>query len=225
MMVPLSEAAKLFSCSVEGLKDMIRRGMPSMKQSQKGNGRGGAPRLMVDPEICRNWMIENKVRTFMKMEVRAAEEKSKPAVDKPAEKPTPAPVKEQASVNVKPGVDGAVDRLRAIELRAFSDYVRARNSGDVMTQKSMMTLHSEAVKRMLEAEKVVDNHAIVEAEVWGRMTVAMVAWADAIKALVEQMPRALAARCNVQEPHVAEKALRDWLDSQFYPMLGRDPKT
>lgn len=241
--VNIQEAAKLFSCSVRGIREWVNKGMPCTKEMKKKTGKVGPPRLQFDPEACRNWLIENNVRTFMKSEIRHSMESGAAQVSSPAATipavPVAAPTlpaqsqapvaqaaaKESSAVNVKPGVDGAVDRLRAIELRAFSDYVRARNAGDTMGMRAHMKLHSEAVRRMLEAEGVIDSHKGVEAEVWGRMSVAMTAWADAIKALVEQMPRAMASRCNVSEPAMAEKALRDWIDSQLYPMLGRDPKT
>jgi hypothetical protein len=222
MMIPLSEAAKLFSCSVEGLKDMIRRGLPAVKQSQKGNGRGGAPRLVVDPEVCRNWMIENKVRTFMKSEVKHTEPSANlPKVGFSDVKPQ---VKEPVQVNVTPGLDGAVDRLRAIELRAFSDYVRARNAGDVLGQRNYMKLHSEAVKRMLDAEDVIEQRKAIEAAVWSKVEQDLTAWAAPVRALVEQMPRSLASRCNVTDPSAAEAALRDFVTTQLFPMMGRSPK-
>jgi hypothetical protein len=219
----IPEAAKLFTCTPATVGDWIRKGMPASTEVKKNTGRRGKPKHLVDPVAARNWLIEHNVRTFMKSEVAASAAAAPVAAVVAAPVPVAADPAKQA-MNIKPGVDGAVDRLRQIELRAFSDYVKARNAGDVMGQRAHMKLHSEAVKRMLEAEGEVDDHKGVEAEQWGRMTEALQAWADAVKSLVEQMPRALASRCNVTEPAVAEKALRDWVDTQLYPMMGRDPK-
>jgi hypothetical protein len=213
--ITIVEAAKLFGCSTDGLREWIKRGMPATKEVKKGTGKSGAPKLLIDPEAARHWMIENKVRTFFKSAAKQAE-------PVPATAPKPAAV-EAVKTNIAPGVDGAVDRLRQIELRAFSDYVRARNAGDVVAQRSHMRLHSDAVKRMLEAESEVDKRKAVEGEVWSQVEQALTAWSEPVKALIEQMPRALAARCNVGDPAAAEVALRDWVNGQLYPMMNRRP--
>lgn len=209
--VNMAEAAKLFGASERGVREWVRAGMPhALKLIKKG---GSKKRIMVEVEAARNWLVEKGSRTFIKAEVKPAPVESAAPVTAPVPK-----------MNVEPGVDGAVERLRQIELRAFSDYVRARNAGDVHSQRAHMKLHSEAVRRMLEAEGVIDEHKKLEAEVWGRMNAALTAWADAVKSMVEQMPRALASRCNVNDPATAEKALRDWVDAQLYPIMGRDPR-
>jgi hypothetical protein len=213
--ITIVEAAKLFGCSTDGLRDWIKRGMPATKEVKKGTGKSGAPKLLIDPEVARHWMIENKVRTFFKSEAKQAE-------PVPATAPKPAAV-EAVKTNIAPGVDGAVDRLRQIELRAFSDYVRARNAGDVVSQRSHMRLHSDAVKRMLEAESEVDKRKVIEAEERTKMQEALVAWWEPVRALLEQMPRALSSRCNTNDPSAAEAALRDWVNAQLYPMLNRKP--
>lgn len=216
-LITKTEAAKLFHASVDGINAWIRQGMPSTIEQKKGKktGQRGRPRVLIDPELARAWMIEKGVRTFFKSEAKHA------GGDNGAK-----PAKAEASgqkVNVQPGVDGAVDRLRQMELRAFSDYVRARNAGDLIGQRSHMKLHSEAVRRMLEAEDVLDARKKVEGEVWSQVEQALTAWAEPVKALIDQMPRALAGRCNVNDPAQAEVALREWVMTQLYPMLNRRP--
>jgi 3-mercaptopyruvate sulfurtransferase SseA len=71
--ITIVEAAKLFGCSTDGLREWIKRGMPATKEVKKGTGKSGAPKLLIDPEVARHWMIENKVRTFFKSEAKQAE--------------------------------------------------------------------------------------------------------------------------------------------------------
>jgi len=215
--VSIIEAAKLFGASPQGVRAWINAGMPATREVKKGKktGKGGRPKILIDPEKARHWMIEKGVRTFLKSEIKQAEGGSA------------APAKPETSgskVNVEPGVDGAVDRLRAMELRAFSDYVRARNAGDILAQRSHMKLHSEAVRRMLEAEGVTDKRSEVEGQVWTEVEQSLVVWAEPVRSLIEQMPRALAGRCNVADPATAETALREWVSTQLFPMMNRNPK-
>jgi hypothetical protein len=208
-LISVQDAATMFSASKRGVEEWIRAGMPAQKVKQKK----GAPRWMVDVEGARTWLIEKNVRTFIKSEVAQSEQTPKaPAEVKPAE---------PSKVNITPGVGGAVERLRQIELRAFSDYVRARNAGDVLGQRAHMKLHSEAVRRMLEAEDVSGQLAEIRSQEQARAIADMTAWAEPVKALIDQMPRSVAIRCNVTDPATAEAALREWVLKELYPIMAR----
>ena len=245
------EAAKMFGASVQGVTAWIRQGMPAVTEVKKGRrgGKVGRPRTMVEPEAARNWLIEHNVRSFLKSEIRLSQEaqaekakdagpprqrSGKNAGGGVAASPAPRsaglppgaspPAPAGKPINVSPGVEGALDRLRGIELRAFSDYVRARNIGDVMGQRAHMKLHSEAVRRMLESESELDNRKEVEAQVWSQVEQALTAWAEPVKSLIENMPRSLASRCNLAEPQTAETVLRDWVHGQLFPLMNRRPR-
>ena len=218
-LVTIPEAAKLFSASHQGIRAWIRDGMPATKEVKKNTGKRGTPRILIDPVAARQWMIEHNVRTFLKSEVAHSDAAKPDAV--PVQQPAAQPQAKQ--VSIAPGVEGALDRLRNMELRAFSDYVKARNAGDVLGQRAHMKLHSEAVKRMLEAEDVSEQRKLIESEERTKMMDALTAWWEPVKALLDQMPRSMASRCNVADPSVAEASLRDWLLSQLYPMANRKP--
>ena len=46
-------------------------------------------------------------------------------------------------------------------------------------------------------------------------------WAEPVKALIDQMPRSVAIRCNVTDTATAEAALREWVLKELYPMMAR----
>lgn len=121
------------------------------------------------------------------------------------------------------GVEGAILRLRVMERAAYQVYCNAVASRNAIDQQVRCKLHSDIVKYLLAAEALVDKRKELEAVIWSEVEQSLVAWSAPVKAMLDQMPRALASRCNVSDPSVAELALRDWVHTQLYPMMNRKP--
>ena len=128
-----------------------------------------------------------------------------------------------AAIESPAGVDGAIDRLRAMERTTFGLYVAAHQKRSPESEQIRARLHADVVQHLLKAEGIVDVRKQVEAEERTKMMEALTAWWEPVKALLDQMPRSMASRCNVADPSVAEASLRDWLLSQLYPMANRKP--
>ena len=128
-----------------------------------------------------------------------------------------------AALDSPAGVDGAIDRLRAMERTTFGLYVAAHQMRSPESEQIRARLHADVVAHLLKAEGIVDVRKQIEGEERTKMLDALTAWWEPVKALLDQMPRSMASRCNVADPSAAEESLRDWLLSQLYPMANRKP--
>lgn len=123
------------------------------------------------------------------------------------------------------GIDGALQRLRCMEREAYRAYLVAHEQNNVIHQQIRLKLHSDITQHLLKAESLIDVRTQLSAEVWSEVEQELVRWSEPVRALIDQMPRSMASRCNVSDPAQAESALRDWVNGQLYPMLNRKPKS
>lgn len=127
-------------------------------------------------------------------------------------------------LNTPEGVDGALSRLRMLEKEAYRVYLESLKSDNVVHQQIRLKLHSDITQHLFKAENILDYRKQVRAEVWSEMEHAWTKWSEPVKALIDQMPRAISTRCNVTDPSIAEVALREWVNGQLYPVMNRKPK-
>ena len=203
--ITIAATAQLLGCSVRQVSTFAKEGLPHTKDR-----RG---RLKFDPEQARQWRISHS---------HGGNILAAPPV---TTGPTPTPSAVPAAINTAPGLPAAIVRLQEIELRAFTDYVKALKAGDVLAQRAAMRLHGESVKRLIEGFSETIRREQIKAEVWQEARQAIGDFHQNMRSLLDHMPRSLAQRCNPADPAMAEAVLSEWLQSQFYPTLSGRPAT
>jgi hypothetical protein len=126
-----------------------------------------------------------------------------------------------AAIESPAGLDGAIDRLRAMERTTYQLYVDAHENKSSESEQLRARLHADVVQHLIKAEGIVDVRKAVVAEEQSKVLTDLTAWAEPVRALIDQMPRSLAMRCNVTDPGTAEAALREWVLKELYPMMAR----
>jgi len=144
--------------------------------------------------------------------------------------PTPDPVAQvrvelaaiMAALEHPEGIEGAIARLRTMERAAFKLYADVH--GDTEAGLTRAKLHADITGHLLKAEGVRDARNELAATIRAEYEQALIRWAEPVKAVLNEMPRALSFRANPSDPGTAETALRDWMLGTFYPVLNAKPR-
>jgi len=216
--VESAELRRIERISTSTLSTWVKKGCPVARSHRDGSGRVIV--RFFDPDKVKEWRMSRMGGpTIKRMAAHAADEQPVP---KSEVKQTREELESlAAALKSGDGIVGAVDRLRIMERAAYQAYCEAVQTNNVTAQQMRIKLYSDIVQHLLKAEALIDIRKQIEEEVWDLCRQTMTAWAEPIKALVEQMPRAMSTRCNVNDPAVAEAALKDWVYSQMFPMMGR----
>jgi hypothetical protein len=176
---------------------------------------------MIPVDEGRAWLVATGRRTFLKTEIQHAAVAASAAATPGAPPPAGAGTDVSIPINTTPGVEGALDRLRTLEIRAFGQFVQAVQNKDTMQQRVMLRIHAEQVRRMLEAESELDRREMLRREVWSEAENAVSRWADGVRQMLVSMPRQLALLVNPSDPNKAELALTEFLNASLFPLLKR----
>lgn len=120
------------------------------------------------------------------------------------------------------GVEAALKRLKHVERVAFTLLASAQRTGDPAGEQLRAKLHVDAVSAMVKCEGLIDQRKEIDAQAWTRIQQEFVQWSLAPRAMLDQMPRELASRCNPADSAVAHVALAEWTD-RFYKLLNSQP--
>jgi hypothetical protein len=126
-----------------------------------------------------------------------------------------------AQIDIEEGLPQALSRLRTMEVSAFRAYQAAVTMGNPMLQQIKLKLHSDIVGYLIRAEQQVNVEHLFEEKAWSEVLDRLSQGVESVKMLINAMPRALSLRVNPTDPQHAEQVLRNWVDTQLYPTLGK----
>ena len=204
--VTQAQAAKLLHRKRQTIADWIRRGAPVHA--------GGK----VDVEELRQWELTQRPGPVLPHLAKVERETSPDTTTATVRAELDAALTEIATAD---GLDAALKRLQHCEKVAFRLLTEAQGRGT--GEQGRARLHADAVAAVLKAEALRDCRQEIRTEEQGKMLDALTAWFAPLKALIDQLPRSMASRCNVSDPASAESALRDWVLNQFYPLANTEP--
>jgi len=90
--------------------------------------------------------------------------------------------------------------------------------------RGAMKAYGDISKILAEAQKIDAYFEGKKLEWWSECAGSLSKWSEPIRSLIDQMPRAVAQRCNPTDPAMAEETLADWRDKQLLPMMARQVK-
>jgi hypothetical protein len=207
-LVSQSQAARELHKNRGTLRDWLAKGAPHH------NG-------MVDVDELRQWRAQRPTGPIAP-HLRKVQRETMP--DQVAEKTRKELDAVLAGVDTGEGIDAAVQRLRQTERIAFRLLRDVQGRADTTGEQIRARLHTDAVQGLVKVESLIDERQQIRAEEQGLMLQALTDWWAPVKALLDQMPRALSSRCNPSDAPTAEAALRDWLLTQLYPTASRQPQ-
>jgi len=205
-LVSQSRAAKALHRKRQTIADWIKRGAPVHA--------GGK----VCVEELKAWELTQRPGPILPHLAKVERETSPDTTPATVQAELDAALTELANAD---GLDAALKRLQHCEKVAFRLLTEAQGRGT--GEQGRARLHADAVSAVLKAEALRDCRQEIRTEEQGKMLDALTAWFAPLKALIDQLPRSMASRCNVADPASAESALRDWVLSQFYPLASNKP--
>ena len=142
----IEEFAAEFGATTEGVKKWLQDGLPCVKEKRTKRGH---PLTLIPVVEGRLWLAANGARRFLKSTIKSEGHNTKHVED----------------VTTEPGVEAALVRLQRMELDTWTGYVEASKTDDPLSQQAWSKVHSEAVKRMVEAEAEIERRDTVRKEV------------------------------------------------------------
>lgn len=205
--ITISECAVRFKTSTLEIRRYCMAGMPHEK------GPGTHDRVSIPWEKAQNWKV---ARGNESDSLKNPQWKTTTTRESGTETP------DDPTIEGNDKDDTTVFRLDKAERAAWRDYqnsIKRKEALDV--QRMLMKFHLETVKNLGAAKQNEDKEKEALSKVWEGIRPGISEWISQMRMMLDAMPRAMAARCNPAEPNVAERVLREWLNSQFLAAMSQ----